>query len=189
MLLQSLLPAIVDLAEDRQWRVREAIIEYIPLLAQQLGRDFFDAQLSSLCTAWLGDCVYSIREAATVNIRRLVETFGVEWARHAIVPKVLAMYEHPNYLYRMTTLFAVNLLVEVLDESTIMDLVLPVVLTMAGDNVPNVRFNVAKTLQVLAQRCPKNIVEERIKPVLTQLRDDPDNDVQFFAQRALQASA
>jgi len=36
MLSQSLLPAIVELAEDRQWRVRLAIIEYIPLLADQL---------------------------------------------------------------------------------------------------------------------------------------------------------
>jgi serine/threonine-protein phosphatase 2A regulatory subunit A len=36
MLSQSLLPAIVELAEDRQWRVRLAIIEYIPLLASQL---------------------------------------------------------------------------------------------------------------------------------------------------------
>ncbi len=38
MLSQSLLPAIVELAEDRQWRVRLAIIEYIPLLAGQLVR-------------------------------------------------------------------------------------------------------------------------------------------------------
>src|SRR5690349_8432962 len=38
MLSQSLLPAIVELAEDRQWRVRLAIIEYIPLLADQLVR-------------------------------------------------------------------------------------------------------------------------------------------------------
>lgn len=37
LLSQSLLPAIVDLAEDSKWRVRMAIIEHIPLLAQQLG--------------------------------------------------------------------------------------------------------------------------------------------------------
>jgi serine/threonine-protein phosphatase 2A regulatory subunit A len=36
LLAQSLLPAIAELAEDRQWRVRLAIIEYIPLLAAQL---------------------------------------------------------------------------------------------------------------------------------------------------------
>ena len=36
-LAHSLLPAIVELASDRQWRVRVAIIEHIPLLAQQMG--------------------------------------------------------------------------------------------------------------------------------------------------------
>ena len=48
-LSESLLPAIVQLAEDKQWRVRLAIIEYIPLLASQLGMIFFDEKLSSLC--------------------------------------------------------------------------------------------------------------------------------------------
>ena len=69
--VQSLLPAIVELAKDRQWRVRLAIIEYIPLLAKQLGVDFFDGKLSKLCMTWLEDCVYSIREAATKNLQQV----------------------------------------------------------------------------------------------------------------------
>ena len=35
-LSQSLLPAIFELAGDTKWRVRLAIIEYMPLLASQL---------------------------------------------------------------------------------------------------------------------------------------------------------
>ena len=34
-LSQSLLPAIVELAEDIKWTIRLAIIEYMPLLAKQ----------------------------------------------------------------------------------------------------------------------------------------------------------
>jgi len=108
LLADHLLPAIVELAEDKSWRVRQAIIEYIPLLATQLGKDFFDEQLSSLCMSWLGDTVYSIREAATINLKKLTEVFGVEWARAQIVPKVVAMGSHPNYLYRMTTVQAIG---------------------------------------------------------------------------------
>ena len=108
LLSQSLLPAIVQLAEDKQWRVRLAIIEYVPLLASQLGVKFFDEKLSSLCMSWLGDTVFSIREASTQNLKKLTEVFGVEWANEAIVPKVMAMGQHPNYLYRMTTCFAVS---------------------------------------------------------------------------------
>ena len=57
---------------------------------------------------WLGDTVYSIRDAATQNIKKLTVVFGSEWAQHHIIPKALAMYSHPNYLYRMTTLYAIG---------------------------------------------------------------------------------
>lgn len=108
LLSQSLLPAIVQLAEDKQWRVRLAIIEYIPLLASQLGVQFFNEKLSTLCMGWLGDTVFSIREAATTNLKKLTEVFGVEWASENIIPKVMTMGQHPNYLYRMTTCFAIT---------------------------------------------------------------------------------
>ena len=108
LLSQSLLPAIVQLAEDKQWRVRLAIIEYVPLLASQLGVKFFDEKLATLCMSWLGDTVFSIREASVKNLKKLTEVFGVDWASGTIVPKVLAMGAHPNYLYRMTTCFAIS---------------------------------------------------------------------------------
>jgi hypothetical protein len=108
LLSENLLPAVVELAEDRSWRVRQAIIDYIPLLATQLGRPFFDEQLGNLCMAWLGDTVYSIREAAILNLRKLTEVFGVEWARTTIVPKVIGMGQHPSYIFRMTTVQAIT---------------------------------------------------------------------------------
>lgn len=120
LLSQSLLPAIVELAEDRHWRVRLAIIEYVPLLASQLGIGFFDDKLGALCMQWLQDKVYlqnsylwnfdvgiishplvildidtvlllqvySIREAAANNLKRLAEEFGPEWAMQHLVPQV-----------------------------------------------------------------------------------------------------
>lgn len=108
LLSESLLPAIIELAEDKSWRVRQAIIEYVPLLATQLGKPFFDEQLGNLCMSWLGDNVYSIREAATVNLKKLTEVFGVEWSKVQIVPKIVGMGQHPTYLYRMTTVQAIT---------------------------------------------------------------------------------
>lgn len=104
-LSQSLLPAIVELAEDSKWRVRSAIIEYMPLLAGQLGREFFDEKLNALCMTWLMDHVFAIREAATLNLKKLVDQFGAEWAESTIIPKVLAMSRDQNYLYRLVKNF------------------------------------------------------------------------------------
>ena len=108
LLSENLLPAITHLAEDKNWRVRLAIIQAVPKLAEQLGVKFFDEQLSSLCMSWLGDTVFSIREAAVENLKSLTEIFGVDWAQHAIIPKVVEMSQEANYLYRMTTCFAIT---------------------------------------------------------------------------------
>merc|ERR1711916_98502 len=118
---------------------------------------------------WLGDCVFSIREAATLNLRRLTENFGDEWARNSIIPKVLSMCRHPNYLYRMTTLFAVSTLTEVASADVIATLMLPCVLQMAEDTVPNVRFNVARVLGDIAAKLDKSVVSAQIEPVLNAL--------------------
>ncbi|KAF5403649.1 hypothetical protein PHET_02401 [Paragonimus heterotremus] len=79
-LIHSLLPATVELVSDTRWRVRLAIIEYMPLLANQLGLQCFNDRLASLCRGWLIDDVYAIREAAVTNLRKSMDQFGIEWA-------------------------------------------------------------------------------------------------------------
>lgn len=211
LLSQSLLPAIVQLAEDKQWRVRLAIIEYVPLLASQLGVKFFDEKLSSLCMSWLGDTVFSIREASTQNLKKLTEVFGVEWANEAIVPKVMAMGQHPNYLYRMTTCFAVSTLAPALSLAVIETSILPMMDKLVNDDIPNIRFNVAKSYAVLidtlkqlpeegtvlalqkagtpGQGCPKgqDLIAKNILPNLEKLQQDDDVDVRYFATTAAQS--
>ncbi|OCT45907.1 Protein phosphatase PP2A regulatory subunit A [Cladophialophora carrionii] len=206
LLSQSLLPAIVQLAEDKQWRVRLAIIEYIPLLAKQLGMKFFDEQLSSLCMGWLGDTVFSIRDAATQNLKKLTEVFGVEWANRSIIPKVTAMSQQQNYLYRMTTCFAITILAPVITLDIIADSVLPMMDRLVSDPIPNIRFNVAKSYAVLintlrrlpaegtlqqleqnpsatAQPSPRGqeLVDGQIMSNLEKLQHDEDVDVRYFA--------
>ncbi|TLS26679.1 hypothetical protein PpBr36_05159 [Pyricularia pennisetigena] len=213
LLSQSLLPAIVQLAEDKQWRVRLAIIEYIPLLASQLGVKFFDEKLSSLCMGWLGDTVFSIREAATHNLKKLTEVFGVEWASEAIIPKVMAMGNHPNYLYRMTTCFAISTLATVVSMDVIGKNILPMLDKLVVDDIPNIRFNVAKTYGVLIdvlRRLPEEgtiyslekagtpfspssrgaeLIQQRVMPSLEKLQKDDDVDVRYFATTAAAAAS
>ncbi|VDB99607.1 unnamed protein product [Peniophora sp. CBMAI 1063] len=182
LLAESLLPAIVELAEDKAWRVRQAIIEYIPLLATQLGKPFFDEQLANLCMSWLGDTVYSIREAATVNLKKLTDVFGVEWARTAIVPKVVNMGAHPNYLYRMTTVQAIGTIAPSLNLEIIQNEILEALLHLATDTIPNIRFNVAKSMEVLAVTYGatpegKALIAEKVVPVLEELKADSDADI------------
>lgn len=190
-LSSELLPAIVELAEDKNWRIRLAIIERIALLATQLGKQFFEEneKLGDLCISWLGDCVFSIREAAITNLKKLTEIFGVDWAKIHIVPQILKMYDDStNYLLRMTALHAIGVLSQVVGVETVEDMFLPVVTDRASrDPVPNVRFCSAKTLNLVIPYVRHDVRESKIRPCLMTLVDanEKDTDVNYFAQQAL----
>jgi serine/threonine-protein phosphatase 2A regulatory subunit A len=68
--------------------------------------------------------------------------------------------------------------------------VLSTVANLADDPIPNVRFNVAKSLEVLAPILKKDqttdsLVAEKVIPVLEKLSQDSDVDVKWFAEKAL----
>ena len=46
----------------------------------------------------------------SVNLQKLTEVFGAEWARTNILPHVIELLKNPHYLYRMTVLKAMSLL-------------------------------------------------------------------------------
>lgn len=67
---------------------------------------------------------------------------------------------------------------------------LPALVTLGKDPIPNIRFNVAKSLETLAPILkPKQIstINDQVKPLLSKLKDDKDIDVRFFSEKALTA--
>ena len=71
--------------------------------------------------------------------------------------------------------------------------ILPMMDKLVADDIPNIRFNVAKSLEVVATSFGTSsegheIVQLRIVPVLEQQKTDQDADVRYFATRALHKS-
>ena len=187
LLSQSLLPAILDLAQDGKWRIRLSIIQQIPLLADHLGRDFFTERLAGLCVGWLGDDTATIRHAAAVNIKELTALFGTEWTISALLPPIADMRHHESYLRRLTALQACALMATKMDPDAARLHALPLVLEMATDSVPNIRFNVAKELEKVAPVCGLTAYEGQILPVLAMLMEDDDRDVRYYAEKTATA--
>ena len=52
--------------------------------------DSVQEQLGRQCLTWLEDQVFSIREAATLNLQKLAQEFGSDWAKEHLVPQVRA---------------------------------------------------------------------------------------------------
>lgn len=191
LLNESLIPAITSLANDKLWRIRLAIIQQIPLLANQLGISFFNNNsLSQLSINWLNDPVYSIREAAVDNLAQLSQLFGDDWCKVNVIDKMLEIKtsnEFNNFITRLTCLFTFTHLIEVVDSSLLIDYVYPFIIDLAEDKVPNIRFNVAKSLQLLAKKLDSKTDLENIVNILKNLQNDIDQDVRYYAQQALES--
>lgn len=87
----------------------------------------------------------------------------------------------------MTCLFCMNALADVVGADVIKRLFLPTIKTLSGDQVANVRFNVAKTLQKISPFLDQATIEAELKPILEQLNGDVDVDVKYFASEAILA--
>jgi len=64
-------------------------------------------------------------------------------------------------------------------------------LDLSNDPIPNIRFNVAKSFEVMVPMFDSTsggsqFIQEFILPALERQKNDPDADVRYFASRALQ---
>lgn len=70
--------------------------------------------------------------------------------------------------------------------------ILPTIVEMSKDPIPNIRFNVAKSLESMIPLLKKDpstaeLVNSTVKSTLENLSTDQDVDVKFFATRALES--
>ena len=57
----ALIPAIVELSKDLQWRVRDAVLTTFPALASTLGQTFFKTHFLSILLSGFSDKVGQVR--------------------------------------------------------------------------------------------------------------------------------
>jgi serine/threonine-protein phosphatase 2A regulatory subunit A len=80
-----------------------------------------------------------------------------------------------------------------LNLEVIRDSVLQVLVGLAVDPIPNIRFNVAKSLEVIASTINttpegQELSKTKIVPAVEGLRNDTDADVRYFANRAFETA-
>lgn len=179
------IPLYLTVAGDKQWRIRLEIVKLLPDLAKKLNVDLFKDKLMNLFMGFLVDNAFQIREEATKNIVRLGDIFGKQWMEDQIILKINEFKAHANYLFRINTLFIISKLKEFLDPLFINSNLISIAVSLKGDIVPNIRFNVAKCLDLLAPVMTEENIKKEVIPCLQQLMNDQDIDVKYFAEKAL----
>jgi serine/threonine-protein phosphatase 2A regulatory subunit A len=85
----------------------------------------------------------------------------------------------------MTAIYAIRDIASSVGQEVTTNVLLGVLLKLASDPVPNVRFNVALVLHGIWRHIKPGALTEHVVPALALLREDVDRDVRFYSDEAL----
>mmetsp|Transcript_43203 Transcript_43203/g.115584 ORF Transcript_43203/g.115584 Transcript_43203/m.115584 type:complete len:596 (-) Transcript_43203:856-2643(-) len=186
------LPEVIRMSEDQQWRVRLAVVETLPVYATNLGMDMFNSLMRDIQVRALNDGVAHIRECAVQNLEKLSTCFGAQgpqWVEENLLSSVLeaAKGSGPSgYLARITSLQAAARLVDVVPPRVTTDILMPQVISpLAQDPVPNVRIAAVIALRRISACMPQEqraFVNTAVRPMLQDLARDADSDVKYLCE-------
>ena len=182
----TIIPALNEIAQDKQWRIRLSIMEYLPSMCQKMEIDFFKEKILPSFFTFLLDPVYEIRKKTCKNLKRLADTLGVDWLEEMMEMKLSEFSCHPKCTVRINVLHYINLLREEFRKEFMNDKIMKIICDMKDDRVPNIKFNIARTLHKISPSLNSHIIQQDVIPILQTFMRDLDADVRFYSQKALQ---
>lgn len=177
-----IIPMILEASNEKNWRSRLAIVEYLPKLCKEVGYDLFKERLMEFMNSFLFDHFSAIREQAISNLITLTEIFGYEKTKEMILNGVSSLSSSKNYLFRITTLHILVKMKDIIPAQTVSSLYSELQGKMVNDIVPNVRFNLIKTFMAVKDKL-KDSPSQYMK-ALEPLKKDADKDVKFMMSQA-----
>ena len=162
--------------ESTNWRVREAVGSLVVELGQVLGLEVFTRSLEEIYFSFLTDPTQAVRDSGIEKTALLSMGLGRDWVQNRLLPKLREIYNRETgYLCRSTVL---HILSKVPLSSEHVE---PFLSRAADDRVPNVRFALCKA----ASQFKKQVDSATLRRILQPLQQDQDQDVRFYANKAL----
>ena len=148
----------------------------------------FKDQLVTLVLNFLSDKAFQIRKEATDTLAKMGDIIGSPWFEEQFFNKFKEFKTSPDYLLRVNSLLMTTRLKSSLKPDFINTKLLPEILSMKDDPIPNIKINISKCIESLAQQLTDANVRKEAIPVLKKLAGDTDFDVKYYAEKAMQQS-
>lgn len=132
------------------------------------------------------DPVFTIRESALQSLIDISkETQSNEWLLRIASQKVSEFSKHERFMIRIQAVHFINRLGAEVSKDVLNKSFVEVLLTLAEDPVPNIRFNISKTIEAFY---PKMTPGSKIKceGAVKKLCNDSDFDCSYFAKKCME---
>lgn len=205
-----LLPTLTELADSRQWRVRQSAVEIVPALLGCTHQLETRTEISKLCVRLMSDQVDAVRKTAAeclcmggTSLGSHGEDAAGEWISSIVIPNIRKCAVDGTSKQRLLSLKMIEIILlngvcpskwysshDNLTDTPMRDLV-AIALSLTNDRIANVRLNVGRVLETVL-----HVFEEQeilfIKEVLanqidveSDMEGGGDRDVIYFATLCL----
>ena len=179
ILTEKIFSIIIEISQNKSWRIRNKIINIIPNLVNQKK---FMKDLFPICLNYLTDHVFAIRDGdckLLCNIYKNIKNIEFE---NKLIEKLNLMSNLTNYLMRNTCLIFIKYFIENINDKIYFDFfqnkLIFFVYKLSNDKISNLRMNCAfifNRVKNLDFEDKSN--NDKIKKYIDKLKHDEDRDV------------
>jgi HEAT repeat protein len=207
-----LLPTLSELANSKQWRVRQSAVEIVPALLGCTTKFETRTEIARLAIRLTSDKVDAVRRTAAEclclgggSLGSHGEDASGEWITALVIPQIQACAKHSDYRQRLLCLKMVEVILmngvcpskwkdaeaNAKGKNTPLRELLKVTLSLAEDRIANVRLNVGKILGTVIHVFGEEECRVIKYALLQQLKKErakeerQDRDVIYFASKCL----
>ena len=205
-----LLPTLTELANSKQWRVRQSAVEIVPALLGCTQKLETRTEISKLCVRLMADRVDEVRRTAAEclcmggsSLGSHGEEASSEWFQRIVIPCIRDSASHVNSKQRLLSLKMVEIILlngacptkwkpaegeeSERKGTTPMNELISIALSLCGDRIANVRLNVGRVLETVLHMLGTDELTVVAQAVGEQLTNEQAGgrarDVMFFATK------
>ncbi len=208
-----LLPTLAELANSKQWRVRQSAVEIVPALLGCTSKFETRAEIARLCVRLTADRIDAVRRTAAEclclgggSLGSHGQEVSGEWITALVIPHIQVCAKHSDYRQRLLGLKMVEVILlngvcptrwkdeeaNAEGKNSPLRELLKVTLSMAEDKIANVRLNVGKVLGTVIHVFGEEECRVIKYALLQQVKKErsnearQDRDVLYFATKCLE---
>ena len=183
-----ILPIIKEGMTNKKWRFRYLVAENLAKVVGMLNKDKLMNEFFDIITQLFNDHADEIRKETWKICEEIENKVYPGFIREKIWELQKQKFGSKNYIVRIASMKSIDYLKKYYKKNELVDEIIPQIIEMAKkDKVPNVKFSACEVLASLVNFLGK---EPKIKKIseeyISSLKDDKDEDVVFFSQKAIQ---
>ena len=180
--VQGIIPSLMEISENSNWRVRNQVQEIIPTIARIVKKKIFLENIMPICLKWLTDQVFAIRQNACKILKRLYNIFKGEDFEKKLISKLNSMVKTESYLIRITVVLLIKeFLIDEYELDFMEKKLFPILAKLSNDKISNVRQACTHVVKKLGRLSKNKDVVKECKMIIDELKIDKDIEVVYAA--------